>query len=213
MKPHIVKQGDYLTRLAATMGFDLNEVWNHPKNAELKARRPNYDILCPGDVLFVPDKAKEGLRFEPGAVNRYRARVPKVKLKLEFRSSDSRLANAEFTVEGDATPAKGTTDGEGKIELAASVFAQTIRVVFPALDKAFTVFVGHLDPVTELSGVKARLTHLRYLLPPPEDDDGYEGYDDWLAFAVRDFQRTQGLPVTGVMDDATRAALVAAHGS
>ena len=55
-KPYVVKAGDYTKKLAHTLGFDADEVWNDPKNAELKKLRKDPDMLVAGDVLFVPEK-------------------------------------------------------------------------------------------------------------------------------------------------------------
>ena len=35
MKPYVVKQGDYLNKLAHRLCFDAEKVWNDPANAEL----------------------------------------------------------------------------------------------------------------------------------------------------------------------------------
>ena len=60
MKPYVVKQGDYLLKLAHGLGFDADTVWNADENADLKAKRdPN--ILCPGDLLYVPDSEPKPL--------------------------------------------------------------------------------------------------------------------------------------------------------
>jgi N-acetylmuramoyl-L-alanine amidase len=66
---------------------------------------------------------------------------------------------------------------------------------------------GGLDPITELSGIRARLQHLGYLRGPVDgaSDAGTER-------ALRAFQEAQGLEVTGVVDDATRDRLREAHG-
>jgi peptidoglycan hydrolase-like protein with peptidoglycan-binding domain len=48
-----------------------------------------------------------------------------------------------------------------------------------------------------------------YDLPGVSDDDAAAR----LAAAVQAFQHDRGLPVTGLLDADTRAALVAAHGS
>ena len=45
MKPYVIKQGDYLTRLSHRLGFVADEVWNHGKNAELKSLRKDPETL------------------------------------------------------------------------------------------------------------------------------------------------------------------------
>jgi hypothetical protein len=40
MKPYVVKQGDYVDRIAHAHGVDPDDIWNDPKNAELKKQVP-----------------------------------------------------------------------------------------------------------------------------------------------------------------------------
>ena len=53
--PYTVKSGDTLTRIAAQHGFaDWREIYRHPDNAAFRAKRPNPDLIFPGDVLMIP---------------------------------------------------------------------------------------------------------------------------------------------------------------
>ncbi len=165
-------------------------------------------------------KEKEGLPIVKGTTNKYKAKVPKVPLRLSFRTGSTQLANSRYVIEGSATPAEGTTDAEGRLELSVSIHAAEIRVLFPDLDQHFQVLVGHMDPVSEMSGVRARLTHLGYLLRPSAEDfdviepDSADTDDDaWLTAALLAFQKDHDLPVTGVADEQTCTALVDTHGS
>jgi hypothetical protein len=54
MYPYVIKQGDYLAKIAHRFGFDAIAVWNDETNATLRTVRPNPNILYPGDVLYVP---------------------------------------------------------------------------------------------------------------------------------------------------------------
>src|ERR1700730_1173162 len=53
---HTVKQGEHLAGIALAYGFLYRKIWDHPSNAELKAKRDNPSILFPGDQLFIPDR-------------------------------------------------------------------------------------------------------------------------------------------------------------
>ena len=53
---YVVKYGDYLTKIASEHGTTWQAIWNHPANAELRAKRGSPDILYPGDVLQIPDQ-------------------------------------------------------------------------------------------------------------------------------------------------------------
>ena len=73
-----------------------------------------------------------------------------------------------------------------------------------------------MDPIDEPSGVRKRLRHLGYHCDPlrPEGPDSPE---EALAAldrsAIQAFQQDHQIAPTGEIDDATRAALVEAHGS
>ena len=55
---YFVKAGDWLTRIAEEHGSTVSVIWNHPDNAEHRAKRGSPDVLYPGDVLHIPVAAK-----------------------------------------------------------------------------------------------------------------------------------------------------------
>ena len=51
---HTVEQGEWLNSIVREAGVgDPERVWNHPKNANLAARREK-EVLFPGDKLYLP---------------------------------------------------------------------------------------------------------------------------------------------------------------
>jgi hypothetical protein len=59
VQPYVIRQGDYLGKLAHEFGFDANDVWNDPQNAQLRqagqlSQDPN--ILNPTEILYIPDQ-------------------------------------------------------------------------------------------------------------------------------------------------------------
>jgi hypothetical protein len=205
-KPYVVQQGDYLDKLATRLGFDAKAVWNDGANAELRAKR-KPDQLHPGDVLHVPDQPPKGVPLEGGTVNRYQARVPRVPLNLEFETDGKPNANEACVVEGLGEPLEVTTGGDGRLSLSVPVTVREISVRFVKRNVVYPVRIGDMDPIEEPSGVAKRLVHLGFLVDEPEEEP------DLVADALRRFQRREGLPETGVLDDATKAALLRAHGS
>ena len=54
-KPYTVRQGDTLTSIARQFGFaNWKDIYYNPANAALRLRRPNPDLLQPGDQVLIP---------------------------------------------------------------------------------------------------------------------------------------------------------------
>ena len=56
---HTVEQGESVMSIAEENGFLCETLWNHPKNAALKAKRGDPDVLMPGDALHIPDRGEK----------------------------------------------------------------------------------------------------------------------------------------------------------
>jgi hypothetical protein len=205
MIPRVVRPGEYLAQIAHEGGFSADDVWNHPKNAELKSLRQNPLMLCFGDILFVPKPEKKWLTVSGGTVNKFSARVPTLPLTLNLVGKKGPLKGVTCRLKGIPGVETATTDGDGtlKLDVPMQVRAVTVDVDDPRFHAV--VKVGHLDPPDTTSGVRMRLRNLQYL----HDDVAPDAH---FKLAVAAFQRTSQLPDTGVVDDATRKALVAAHG-
>lgn len=210
-RPYVIRQGDYLTQLAHRMGFDADAVWNDEGNRELRDRRPDRDVLRPGDVLQVPAAAPPGLDLSPHTSNSFKATIPRVEVRLTLRDVEGHAyASEPFCVHGPPQPVHGTTDGDGCAVLSVPINLPEVQLVLERPGRVFRVRVGHLDPIGELSGVRQRLAHLDHLVPLTMETDDE---DVRLRRAVESFQRARGLDVTGDLDDSTRQALHDAHGS
>jgi N-acetylmuramoyl-L-alanine amidase len=205
---HTVKQGEHAARIAAQYGFfNFLTIWDHPRNAELKNKRRNPNVLFPGDQLFIPDKQIKKEGRQTGARHRFKIPSPQLMLRIVVQNYGKRpVANTpcELAVEGSVKPL--TTDGNGQIEQKIPVTAEIAKLTIRETE--FSIRIGHLDPVEEQSGLEARLNNLGYYVPPKDDRD-----EDELRSAIEEFQRDHDLkPPTGVADQATRARLVEAHG-
>jgi hypothetical protein len=224
MRPHVVRQGEYLTRLASERGLDADEVWNHSANRELRERRPNRDILAPGDILRLPDPRPACAPIAAGGTRRYRASVPTVTVRVTLDSGRGPLAGERYEVHGvpGREPLRGSTGGDGVVAIELPVHVSHVDLHLPERGQILPLRVGHLDPPDEQSGRRSRLQHLGYLLPRPDEllhhptlDDaaGPEGEPERLARAAAGFRRDRGLgdePSTGETLD---AALAERHGS
>lgn len=209
MRAYVIRQGDYLAKLAHRMGFDAEAVWSDPANAALKQRRdPN--LLYPGEVLYVPESARAPVPIASRASNDYVATVPKTTVRLVFEDADGPLALEPYVVEGVGPIAEKTTDGDGAVVLTLPVHVRECRVVFPRRGIAYPVRVGDMDPIDEDIGVRKRLRNLGYG-GRLGDDEGVGQSDESRAaaeqMALLAFQKERGLEVSGALDEATRAAL------
>lgn len=207
IKTHVVRAGQHLAQIAHDAGLDFDEVWNHPKNSELRERRKDKNILCEGDVLVLPVEDSAPLELKIGQENRFCAVVPEVETHLRFADARGPFAGEAYTIEGLDEPITGTTDGDGKLTISAPVGAKIAKVRFEKRGLGFTVLLGEMDPIIEPSGVQLRLTLLGYLKGTPSGE-----IDDATTRALRAFQQAKGLEQTGAMDEPTLAALKDAYG-
>jgi LysM domain len=57
MPTHTVRTGETLATIARKYGHsDWKTIYDHPANAEFQRKRPNPNIILPGDVIFIPDQ-------------------------------------------------------------------------------------------------------------------------------------------------------------
>ena len=212
---YTVQQGDYLAKIAKDFGFsDYRTIWNHPDNSELKSKRKNPNILYPGDKLVIPDRK---LREENRAVNKkhtFKKRESRLRLRLVLEDMyEKPIANAQclLAIDGDFRRIK--TDGQGKIDepLRPGTTSATLIIQDAAQTHLNSVEIpikiGHLDPLEELSGQRARLKNLGYF-PGDVDDKN----DPAFVTAVERFQAEHRLTVDGICGPKTQAKLKDVHG-
>ncbi len=212
---HVVKQGDCLYRIAQRYGFaDWHTIYDHADNAAFRAKRPNPNVIYPGDELAIPDKDTKQVTLGTTSKHTLQVKRQKVMLRVELRDElDEPLAGKEYELKLGQSVYEGTTDGDGILEEKVKASEELGELtVWGSSDREaerwfWNISVGHLDPVEELVGVRQRLNNLGYYC----EARGAEA-DDSLRFAVKGFQRAAELEVTGEVDDATRSKLVELHG-
>ncbi|MBK6512540.1 MAG: peptidoglycan-binding protein [Polyangiaceae bacterium] len=216
MRPYVVRQGDYLTKLAHMMGFEADAVWNHPKNKALKEKRPDRDTLHPGDLLWLPTNPEHRrLSITAGSTNRYAAVIPKKPLEVRLQVGGEPLPKEPYAILGlGPEPILGESDEQGWIKSQVDVYVREVEIILTRKNRTLRVRVGDLDPLDTISGLKKRLMHLGYYRPGKiggENQDAVEG--EALIAALKAFQSERGLPATGKLDEETKKALRDAHGS
>ena len=205
---HTVRHGEHLAAIAHRYGFrTINAIWDHPANADLRARRRTPNILAPGDVLVVPERAVGESDRPTDARHRFTAKLQPLLLRIRLR--DLREQPILRTLEADTGGGRFEVRPDGEV-YAFGIQATDTAVALRAREapklKVRTV-VGALDPVDTPTGQRDRLYNLGYPC-----GFGHEPDPERMAWAVQEFQCDRKLAVTGVVDDATRARLEADHG-
>ena len=215
MTTHTIRQGEYLARIAQGYGFtDPDVIWNLPENQALKDAGRTPVTLAPGDDLFLPERTDRTLTR--ATEHRYKAKVKVsvVRLRVVLQTLGGKaLANAPGTLRTAANDSKVTTDGKGLFEviLIGATEAAELRLAdegSAVRGIVIPLHIGHLDPVTTVSGQEARLNNLGYRA-------GIGGDVSALVFrsAVEEFQCDEKLRVDGTCGPATQAKLGSVHGS
>jgi peptidoglycan hydrolase-like protein with peptidoglycan-binding domain len=205
--PYTVVQGDHVASIAADAGYlSWKTIWDDGKNAALKAKR-NPNVLYPGDVLEIPAKQKKEESIPTTEYSTFQTIGDPVQLKIVVLDwAGNPIVDTDLDIQLDAGE-KLKTAGDG---------SATKKVVDPQgnrvgqlLLKGYTLALklGHLDPVEELSGQRARLNNLGY-----QAGDGDASDPDFRS-AVEEFQCDHGLTVDGICGSATQAKLKDVHGS
>src|SRR4051794_31646983 len=115
---HMVQQGEHLSGIARQYGFRTYEViWNHANNSQLRQKRVNPNVLYPGDVLFIPDKAQKTLEIATTAVHVFKVPIPKLKLRVVVRDRAGKpVPNTDCELEIEGENHKLKTDANGLVE-------------------------------------------------------------------------------------------------
>jgi hypothetical protein len=207
---HVVRQGDSTTSLAFQHGLFWQTIWNHPANAQLRRRRGDQNVLLPGDRVFIPDVRT---REESGATeqrHRFRRRGMPERLNVQFLDlHGDPLADETYRLEIDGRARTGKLDGDGwlRVGVPPDAYSGRVEVGQEGELASCELQLGHLDPVSETTGVQARLRNLGYYDGPVDGEDS-----DELARAVAAFRAEKGMNESGEMDEAFRGSLKDAHG-
>ncbi len=213
-KIHIVKQGEYLAKIAKNYGFNnWRTIYEHPDNVEFRKKRSNPNIIYPGDRLVIPDKISKEESEQTEQRHKFQLKVEGLLLRIVIKDLDDQpLAKIAYKLKVDDLTFEGMTNNEGLIEhkIPVSVDSGVLYIN----EWALPLKIGHLDPIEEVTGWQARLDNLGYYGGPI---DGKINNDDgkprpFLKFAIEEFQLDNKLKVDGVMGRETTNKLKQVHG-
>ena len=209
-----VKQGDHLAKIAREHGLvDYKTIWDHPQNKQLKDKRKNPNVLAPGDVLFVPELTSKHVAAATDKKHVYKVKTGMGMLRLVLEDLyGNPVANAKCQLTVENKVFEVVSGADGKIEQKIPATAQNAELVVkegntPLKGVTLSVQIGHLDPVEDRFGQKARLSNLGYYLGPLDADNPAK-----FRSAVEEFQCDYGLTVDGDCGPNTQAKLKQVHG-
>lgn len=207
MITHTVKQGECLSRIAAAYGFsDWRRVYEAPENAALRQKRPNPNVLFPGDQVVIPLRKESALPAETEKRHVFVVKTPKRKLNVRMLDEySSPMRNERYIADVDGALYYGETSGDGTLSLALPVDATQVEIWIAGQSR--TLRLGELNPIEStddegVSGIQGRLLGLGF---NPGPIDGKMGPRTRAALLA--FQRHYQLKESGAADAATVARL------
>jgi hypothetical protein len=200
-----ILQGETIDSIAFQEGFDPDTVWNHPENTELRNKSKERSVLQPGDTVVIPDKR---LKEEGGSVNqrhRFRRKGVPAEMKIRLLEWGEPRAGVDYTLVTDGKISQGKTGSDGMIRVRVPPDAKSARLIIGGSEE-YDLKIGHLNPVGDEAGARARLVNLNYLREDQASDN--EAFKN----AVSVFQKSQRMKETGQLDRATEQKLIEVHG-
>jgi hypothetical protein len=206
-----IASDDSIESVAFRHGHFPETLWNHPQNAALQQERRSMHVLLAGDRVFVPAIAPKAVACDTGRTHRFRRRAVPSRLSLKLAIGSQPIADRPCRIELEGrAPVDARTDADGFVQVPAMPDAGRGRIVVE-LQGGQSLVVDlaprRLDPVDTPTGAQARLRNLGYLAGEAEGV-----LDLPTVLALTRLQQDRGIEVTGALDDATKAALLSAHG-
>ncbi len=212
---HTVKQGECLTSIAKLYGFsNYRTIYAHPQNADFRKKRPNPNVIYPGDEIFIPERQTNERDCDSEKRHRFQAKMPKAWLRIIAKLEQSQpLSNKKYELQVGSVTHQGKTNQDGLliVEVPPDAGEGTLTIWKddnnPSSLITWQLKIGCLDPVEEISGIQGRLRNLGFDCGPV---DGILG--PRTREAVELFQESQGLKVDGIPGPETQAKLKEIHG-
>jgi hypothetical protein len=203
---YTIQEGDSVIALSDKYGLLADTIWNDGANSALREKRPDMNVLMPGDVVVIPDKRPRMEKRPTAAQHKFKRKGIPALFRLQVYNMHIPRANQSYTLTVDGGKYTGTTDGQGIVQQFLPATCKSGQLVIG--DDNFTIRLqfGHLDPISELSGVQKRLKNLGYDCGAPDGK-----MNDATRSALLRFQRENGLTESGQADDDTKNMLDSIH--
>lgn len=202
------KKGDYLAKIAHAHGIrDWRTLYEHPANESLRDNRPNPNMLAEGDQVYLPQFKKDEHAAETNERHTFDVPLEHNRLKVQLRRSDGEpFANVECVLKIGDDQFDLSTDGDGQL-VHEFLPADAEKATLEFEGQVLSLLIGHLDPVSEVSGVQGRLRNLGYYIGPCTGT-----MDDPTSAAIAAFKREHGLGDDDQLTDEVTDKLVEEYG-
>lgn len=159
-------------------------MWQDAKNADLRQKRPDPNILLPGDVLYIPDASdRQPAPFSApaGSTNSFTAPASTATVTVTLvvvpsttstttTTGTTTYASRAYTIQELPDLTGLQTDGNGTATFDAPVTVGTATLVFTDTGEQVALTLGAIDPIDSLSGMFQRLQNLGYIGPQAYDN-------------------------------------------
>jgi putative peptidoglycan binding protein len=211
---HVVADGDTILSIAHDRGFRAWEtIWDHAKNAELKKKRKDPNILCRGDQVFIPPKEKKQEAAQTEKLNPYWVRRLQARIRFVLvDESGLPVAGTLYQLKVEDKTFEGRTGDDGVVDHPIHPKSRNGEITVwwkeddPRTRVTFPVSIGGLDPHDTISGVQARLNQLNFPAGPVTGE-----MNERTSEALAAFQDSVHLDPTGEPDEETMRLLEVLH--
>lgn len=201
-----VGSNDSILSIAKANGFFWKTIWDHGRNAALKSKRKDAEILEEGDEVYVPKPEPKKVGKPNEARHKFKLKGEQAKFKLQLKRLGKPRAGETFVLTIDGVMTTDSTDGDGWIRCDIPNDASSGEISLKNGKEIIPLSIGRLDPQDSAQGVIQRLTNLGFKV---EDGDR----DTMPAAALKLFQAKNELKDTGEFDGPTKAKLRDLHPS
>jgi hypothetical protein len=195
---HTVQQGDSVISLSEVYGLFASTIWDHPDNSALRQRRPDMNVLMPGDVVVIPDKRLRMEKRPTGARHTFRRKGIPALFRLQVYYLHIPCANQRYKLIVDGVTLEGTTNAQGIVEQYVPALSKVGELIIGEDSVRIQLLFGQLDPTDELVGVQKRLNNIGYDCGTPDGT-----LNEQTQNALMLFQREHNLKESGEADSAT----------
>lgn len=205
----VVKEGECISSIAMDTGHFCDTIWDDPANAELRETRKDPNVLLPGDRVHVPELRKKDDTGQTEMRHRFVRKGWPEMLRIRVLLDGEPRGNEPYTIEIDGSTFEGMTDADGKLScpIVPNARRANLRVGVEPDVSRYTFTLGAMDPIEHIRGVQGRLINLGF------DCGAIDGIcGPKTEAALREYQKSRKLPVTGEPDETTRKQLQADFG-